>query len=37
MFEHSLMESGKTHPARSKYWPFISLLVNGAGMIALIA
>jgi protein TonB len=36
MFEHSLMESGKTHPARSKYWPFISLLVNGAGMIALI-
>jgi periplasmic protein TonB len=35
MFEHSLMESGKTHPARSKYWPFISLLVNGAGMIAL--
>jgi periplasmic protein TonB len=37
MFEHSLMESGKTHPARSKYWPFISLLVNSAGMIALIA
>jgi protein TonB len=37
MFEHSLMESGKTHPARSKYWPFVSLLVNGAGMIALIA
>lgn len=37
MFEHSLMESGKTQPARSKYWPFISLLVNGAGMIALIA
>jgi protein TonB len=37
MFEHSLMESGKTHPARSKYWPFISLLVNGGGMIALIA
>jgi protein TonB len=37
MFEHSLMESGKTHPARSKYWPFISLLVNGAGMITLIA
>jgi periplasmic protein TonB len=36
MFEHSLMESGKTHPARSKYWPFLSLLVNGAGMIALI-
>jgi periplasmic protein TonB len=36
MFEHSLMESGKTNPARSKYWPFISLLVNGAGMIALI-
>ena len=37
MFEHSLMESGKTHPARSKYWPFVSLLVNGTGMIALIA
>jgi protein TonB len=37
MFEHSLMESGKTHPARSKYWPFLSLLVNGTGMIALIA
>jgi protein TonB len=37
MFEHSLMESGKTNPARSKYWPFISLLINGAGMIALIA
>jgi protein TonB len=37
MFESSLMESGKTHPARSKYWPFISLLVNGTGMIALIA
>jgi periplasmic protein TonB len=37
MFEHSLMESGKTNPARSKYWPFLSLLVNGAGMIALIA
>lgn len=37
MFEQSLMESGKTHPARSKYWPFISLLVNGTGMIALIA
>jgi protein TonB len=37
MFEHALMESGKTHPARSKYWPFLSLLVNGAGMIALIA
>ena len=36
MFEHSLMESGKTHPARSKYWPFLSLLVNGTGMIALI-
>jgi protein TonB len=36
MFEHSLMESGKTNPARSKYWPFISLLVNSAGMIALI-
>jgi periplasmic protein TonB len=36
MFEHSLMESGKTHPARSKYWPFISLLVNGTGMIVLI-
>jgi protein TonB len=36
MFEHSLMESGKTHPARSKYWPFISLLVNGAGMLALV-
>jgi protein TonB len=36
MFEHSLMESGKTHPARSKYWPFISLLVNGAAMIALV-
>ena len=37
MFEHSLMESGKTHPTRSKYWPFVSLLVNGTGMIALIA
>jgi len=37
MFEHSLMESGKTHPARSKYWPFVSLLVNGTGMIAMIA
>jgi protein TonB len=36
MFEHSLMESGRTHPARSKYWPFLSLLVNGTGMIALI-
>jgi protein TonB len=36
MFEQSLMESGKTHPARSKYWPFISLLVNGAGMVALV-
>jgi periplasmic protein TonB len=36
MFEHSLMESGKTNPARSKYWPFVSLLVNGTGMIALI-
>jgi periplasmic protein TonB len=37
MFEQSLMESGKTYPTRSKYWPFISLLVNGTGMIALIA
>jgi periplasmic protein TonB len=37
MFEQSLVESGRMHPARSKYWPFISLLVNGAGMIALIA
>jgi protein TonB len=37
MFENSLMESGKTHPARSKYWPFLSLLVNGGGMIALIS
>jgi periplasmic protein TonB len=36
MFEQSLMESGKTHPARSKYWPFVSLLVNGSGMIALL-
>jgi periplasmic protein TonB len=37
MFEQSLMESGKTHPARGKYWPFISLLVNGTGIMALIA
>jgi protein TonB len=37
MFESSLMESGRTHPARSKYWPLISLLLNGAGMIAVIA
>src|SRR5271170_4431694 len=37
MFEHSLMESGKRNPARSKYWPFVSLLVNGTGMIAMIA
>jgi protein TonB len=37
MFEQSLMDSGKTHPTRSKYWPFISLLVNGTGMIALFA
>jgi periplasmic protein TonB len=37
MFESSLVESGKTCPARSKYWPFISLLINGGGMIALIA
>jgi protein TonB len=36
MFESSLMESGKTHPAPSKYWPFISLLVNGSAMVALI-
>jgi periplasmic protein TonB len=37
MFEQSLMESGRTNPARSKYWPIISLLVNGAGMIAFIS
>jgi periplasmic protein TonB len=37
MFEHSLMESGRTHPTRSKYWPFISLLVNVTGMVILIA
>jgi len=36
MFEHSLIESGKSNPARSKYWPFLSLLVNGTGMIVLI-
>lgn len=36
MFEDSLMESGHTNKAISKYWPIVSLLVNGGTLIVIL-
>jgi protein TonB len=36
MFEDSLMESGHEIKAKSKYWPVVSLLVNGGALLVLI-
>ena len=36
MFEDSLMESGNMSKAVSKYWPIVSLLVNGGTLIAIV-